>query len=30
MKPPKYFKVVCEQCGHTMFIKEGDAVFVAE
>ena len=30
MKPPKYFKVVCEKCGHTMFIKEGDAVFVAE
>lgn len=28
-KPPKYFKVVCEQCGKVMFIKEGDAVFVA-
>ncbi|MDY5341059.1 ParB N-terminal domain-containing protein [Faecousia sp.] len=26
-KPPKYFKVVCEQCGKVMFIKEGDAVF---
>lgn len=30
VKPPKYFKVVCEKCGHTMFIKEGDAVFVPE
>lgn len=30
MKPPKYFKVVCEHCGHIMFIKEGDAVFVQE
>lgn len=30
MKPPKYFKVVCEKCGHVMFIKEGDAVFVSE
>lgn len=30
MKPPKYFKVVCEHCGHIMFIKEGDAVFVSE
>ena len=30
VKPPKYFKVVCEKCGHVMFIKEGDAVFVAE
>lgn len=29
-KPPKYFKVVCEKCGHTMFIKEGDAVFVPD
>ena len=29
-KPPKYAKVVCEHCGHVMFIKEGDAVFVAE
>lgn len=27
-KPPKYFKVVCEQCGKVMFIKEGEAVFV--
>lgn len=26
--PPKYYKVVCEHCGHIMFIKEGDAVFV--
>ena len=26
-KPPKYFKVVCENCGKIMFIKEGDAVF---
>lgn len=30
MKPPKYFKVACEHCGHIMFIKEGDAVFVPE
>lgn len=29
-KPPKYAKVVCEHCGHVMFIKEGDAVFAAE
>ena len=29
-KPPKYFKVVCECCGHVMFIKEGDAVFIDE
>ncbi len=29
-KPPKYAKVVCEHCGHVMFIKEGDAVFVVE
>ena len=28
-KPDKYFKVVCEKCGQVMFIKEGDAVFVA-
>ncbi len=28
-KPAKYFKVVCEQCGHVAFIREGDAVFVA-
>lgn len=29
-KPARYFKVVCEQCGKVMFIKEGEAVFVAE
>ena len=29
-KPPKYAKVVCEHCGHVMFIKEGDAVFSTE
>lgn len=29
-KPPKYAKVVCEHCGHVMFIKEGDAVFSVE
>lgn len=29
-KPPKYAKVVCEHCGHVMFIKEGDAVFTTE
>lgn len=28
-KPARYFKVVCEQCGKVMFIKEGDAVFLA-
>lgn len=28
--PPKYAKVVCEHCGHVMFIKEGDAVFSTE
>lgn len=28
-KPPKYYKVVCENCGKIMFIKEGDAVFTA-
>ena len=22
--PPKYYKAVCEKCGHVMFIKEGD------
>lgn len=22
--PPKYYKVVCEKCGHIMFVKEGD------
>lgn len=22
--PPKYYKVVCEKCGHLMFVKEGD------
>lgn len=27
-KPPRYFKVLCEKCGHIMFIKEGDAVFI--
>lgn len=29
-KPPRYAKVVCEHCGHIMFIKEGEAVFMAE
>lgn len=29
-KPARYFKVVCEQCGNVMFIKEGEAVFVDE
>lgn len=28
--PLKYAKVVCEHCGHVMFIKEGDAVFSTE
>lgn len=22
--PPRYYKVVCEECGHIMFVKEGD------
>ncbi len=22
--PPKYYKVVCEKCGHIMFVREGD------
>ena len=22
--PPKYYKVVCEKCGHIMFVKEGN------
>ena len=26
-KPEKYYKVTCEQCGHIMFIREGDAKF---
>ena len=29
-KPARYFKVVCEQCGKVMFIKEGEAVFLAQ
>ena len=29
-KPARYFKVVCEQCGNVMFIKEGEAVFLAQ
>lgn len=29
-KPPRYYKVVCEHCGNVMFIREGDAVFLAE
>lgn len=28
--PPKYYKVVCEHCGHIMFIKEDSAVLVDE
>lgn len=23
-KPPKYYKCVCEKCGHIMFVREGD------
>lgn len=26
--PAKYHKVVCEHCGHVMFVREGDAVFL--
>lgn len=26
----RYSKVVCEHCGHVMFIREGDAVFVEQ
>ena len=22
--PPRYYKVVCEKCGHIMFVREGD------
>lgn len=22
--PPKYYKCVCENCGHIMFVREGD------
>lgn len=25
-KPKKYFKVICEKCGHVMFVAEGDAL----
>lgn len=25
-QPTKYYKVVCEKCGHIMFVREGDAV----
>lgn len=28
--PPKYYKVVCEHCGHIMFLKEDSAVLVDE
>jgi site-specific DNA-methyltransferase (adenine-specific) len=24
-KPKKYYKVICEKCGHVMFVTEGDA-----
>ena len=26
-KPKKYFKLVCEHCGHIMFVAEGEALF---
>ena len=26
-KPKRYYKVVCECCGHIMFVAEGEAVF---
>lgn len=26
-KPKRYYKVVCEHCGHIMFVAEGEAVF---
>ena len=26
-KPKRYFKMVCEKCGHIMFVAEGDARF---
>lgn len=26
-KPKRYYKVVCERCGHIMFVAEGEAVF---
>lgn len=28
-KPSRYFKVVCENCGKVMFVKEGEAIFEA-
>lgn len=29
-KPKKYFRVVCESCGHVMFVAEGDALPLTE
>ena len=29
-KPKKYFRIVCEHCGHVMFVAEGDAMPVTE
>ena len=26
-KPKRYFKMVCEKCGHIMFVAEGEALF---
>ena len=26
-KPKRYFKLVCEKCGHIMFVAEGEALF---
>lgn len=26
VNPPKYYKCVCEKCGHVMFVREGDAM----
>ena len=26
-KPKRYYKVVCEHCGHIMFVAEGEAIF---
>lgn len=29
-KPKKYFRIVCEHCGHVMFVAEGDAMPVMD
>ena len=29
-KPKKYFRVICESCGHVMFVADGDAMPLAD